>query len=128
MSRKEVSDLYFNSDVVTTFFSDFPEPSKLEPEVFDLLSDMYFCLSSYDYVWIFRDLKQKFLQQGLNQYFNIENASLLAKKAIELYKDSYPDIAFKRIEMHCHFKEFLAMSEQELADYCITLLGGIGHD
>lgn len=121
--RKEVSDLYFNKEVVSEYFSNFPPPSSLDQETFNAFADMYFCLSTYDYVWLYRDFKQQFASQGIDHVFTVENAPLLAKKCVEMCGSR--ELQLRKIELTAYFKEFLGMSESQLADYCIKILGGI---
>ena len=126
--RKETSTLYFKRDTIEIFFSGYKPVEALDNEELNTLADMYFCLNSYEYIWLFRELKSVVDQESIDNIFKVENASFLTNKAIQMFKSAVPDIGFRTVEMHAFFKEFLAMTDEELADYATVLLSGVGID
>jgi hypothetical protein len=122
-NKKQHSDIYFNKDVILTFFNDYPPPSALEQEVFDLHADSYFCLNTYDTVWLYRDLKDCLVKHGMANVFKPDNYAPLVNLCIE--RSGIPELKARKVELMSYFKEFLGMTDEQLAEYSITMLNGI---
>jgi len=122
-NKKQYSDTYFNKEVIATFYNAYPPPGELEQEVFDAHADSYFCLNSYDKVWLYREFKECLVKHGQERILIPENYVALVN--IYIKRSGSRELQAQKVELLNYFQQFLGMNDQELADYSITMLNGV---